>query len=264
MTFSKFSTKRFFLDEISAIAEITQRLLDQSSKGRVFLLVLGMSGCGKSSLVRAGMLPELIRPGVVKNVGCWRWAVLRPSEASNTLIEGLASALFREKTALPELTQLGYDVQRFAAFLRDAPTHAIPVIEAALTNVGQQFAHDTLRSKAPEARLILIIDQLEEIFTIGRFDAPQRAAFIRAISALSRSGLVWVIVTMRSDLYASCEEIEEFRALKSEDGQYDLSPPSVSEVGQIIRMPALAAGLEFEVHPRLTRNLMTPCRKKPP
>ena len=153
------------------------------------------------------------------------------------------------------MASLGYDVQRLADFLRDAPTHAIPLIEATLTNVAQQFAHDTLRSRAPEARLILVIDQLEEIFTIGRFDAAQRVAFIRAISALSRSGLVWVIATMRSDLYASCEEIEDFRALKAEDGQYDLSPPNVSEVGQIIRMPALAAGLEFQVHPTTHQKL---------
>ena len=99
--------QKIFFGRDLAIAEITQRLLDQSSKGRVFLLALGMSGCGKSSLVRAGVLPELMRPGVVKNVGCWRWTVLRPSEANGTLTEGLSSALFREKNALPELGEPG-------------------------------------------------------------------------------------------------------------------------------------------------------------
>ncbi|MGC1188093.1 MAG: AAA family ATPase [Candidatus Acidiferrales bacterium] len=247
--------QKIFFGRDLAIAEITNRLLEQSLRGRVFLLVLGMSGCGKSSLVRAGVLPELMRLGVANEVGCWRWAILRPSEASGTLTECLASALFTEKNALPELSQLGYDVQRFADFLRDAPAHAIPLIEAALAKVSRQFAHESLRSKPPEARLILVIDQLEEMFTIERFDAAQRAAFIGAISALSRSGLVWVVATMRSDLYASCAEIEGFRALKSDDGQYDLGAPGVSETGQIIRMPALAAGLSFESHPVTHRKL---------
>jgi WD40 repeat protein len=247
--------QNIFFGRDLAVAEISHRLIEQSTRGRVFLIVLGMSGCGKSSLVRAGVLPELMRPGVVNEVGCWRWAVLRPSEASGTLTECLASALFTEKTALPELAQLGYDPKSFADFLDAAPTHAIPLLEAALTKVAQQFAQDTLRSKTPEARLILVIDQLEEIFTIERFDAAQRAAFIGAISAFSRSSLVWVITTMRSDLYAHCADIEGFQALKADDGQYDLSPPGVSEIGQIIRMPALAAGLEFESNPTTHQKL---------
>jgi WD40 repeat protein len=232
-----------------AIAEITSRLLEQSSRGRAFLVVLGMSGCGKSSLVRAGVLAELMRPGVVENVGCWRWAIMRPSEASGTLTECLASVLYSDKNALPELADLGYDVQQFAALLQDAPTHAIPLVEAALARAARLFAQESLRSQTPEARLILVIDQLEEMFTVERFNAPQRYAFINAISALSRSGLAWVITTMRSDLYARCAEIDELRALKSDNGQYDLMPPSVAEIGQIIRMPAIAAGLEFESHP---------------
>jgi WD40 repeat protein len=247
--------QKIFFGRDLAIVEISQRLIEQSQRGRVFLTLLGMSGCGKSSLVRAGVIPELTRPGVVQAVGCWRWAILRPSESSGTLIDGLASALFSEKSALPELARLGYDATRLAALLQDAPTHAIPLIEAGLNQAAQQFAADNLREKPPVARFILVIDQLEEIFTIERFDASQRAAFISAISTLSRSGLVWVIATMRSDLYGRCAEMEAFRTLKSDDGQYDLSPPSVSEIGQIIRMPAMAAGLQFEVHPVTRQKL---------
>jgi len=247
--------EKIFFGRDLAIAEITERMIEQSSRGRVFLIVLGMSGCGKSSLVRAGVLPELMRPGVVKEIGCWRWAILRPSEAGGTLTEGLAAALLREGSALPELGQSGYDVQRLAKLLRDAPTHALPPLEAALGRAAEQLARETLRSKPPEARLILIIDQLEEMFTLERFDDAQRAAFIGGVSALSQSGLVWVIATMRSDLYGYCAEVEEFRALKGDDGQYDLIPPGVSEIGQIIRMPAMAAGLDYEVHPTTHEKL---------
>ena len=216
--------QNIFFGRDLAVAEITSRLLEQSSHGRVFLMVLGMSGCGKSSLVRAGVLPELMRPGVADGVVCWRWAILRPSEASGTLLECLANALFRDKNALPELSQLGYDPHSFAAFLAAAPAHTIPLVEAALARAAQQFAQGTLRSTPPEARFILVVDQLEEMFTSERFDPVQRDAFIGALSAFSRSGLVWVVTTMRTDLYFRCAEIDGLRALKSDDGQYRSEP----------------------------------------
>ena len=246
--------EKIFFGRDLAIAEITGRLIGQSSRGRVFLMVLGMSGCGKSSLVRAGVLPELMRPGVVPSVGCWRWAILRPGESAGTLLDGLAGALTGDK-ALPELIELGYSAPKLSACLREAPTHAVPLIEAALGQAAKKFAQETLRDRPPEARLILVIDQMEEAFTNERFDLAQRVASTQALTALSQSGLVWVIATVRSDLYHYYTESEAFRALRGDDGQYDLSPPTVSEIGQIIRLPAQAAGLEFEPHPRTHQRL---------
>src|SRR5262249_54976133 len=60
-------------------------------------------------------------------------------------------------------------------------------------------------------------------------------------------GLVWVIATMRSDFYPRCAEIPELQAMKEGAGQYDLAPPTFAEIGQMIRHPARAAGLRFEV-----------------
>ncbi|HTX64373.1 MAG TPA: hypothetical protein VMD31_01260 [Opitutaceae bacterium] len=246
--------EKIFFGRDLAIAEITGRLIEQSQRGRVFLMILGMSGCGKSSLVRAGVLPELMRPGVVAGVGCWRWAILRPGESSGTLLDGLAGALTGDR-ALPELVQLGYSAEKLSACLREAPTHAVPLIEAALGQAAKKYAQETLRGQAPEARLILVVDQMEEAFTNERFDLAQRVASTQALTALSRSGLVWVIATVRSDLYHYYTESEAFRALRGDDGQYDLSPPTVSEIGQLIRLPAQAAGLEFEPHPKTHQRL---------
>ena len=52
-----------------------------------------MSGVGKSSLVRAGVLPTITQPGVIEGVGLWRWCVFRPSDATGDLCDGLATAL---------------------------------------------------------------------------------------------------------------------------------------------------------------------------
>jgi hypothetical protein len=113
------------------IREITDRLMAQSGAGKVFLMILGMSGCGKSSLVRAGVLDALLQPGAVPGVDCWRWLILRPSEVQDDLVDGLAQGLLSSQ-ALPELEQLGYNTQQLLALLNEAPVHAIPLLDAAL------------------------------------------------------------------------------------------------------------------------------------
>ena len=54
---------------------------------------------------------------------------------------------------------------------------------------------------------------------------------------------------MRSDFYPRCVEIPELASLKEGAGQYDVLPPSFTEIGHMIRCPARAAGLRFEVEP---------------
>jgi eukaryotic-like serine/threonine-protein kinase len=243
----------FFGREL-ARREITDRLVAQSAGGRVFLMILGSSGCGKSSLVRAGVIPALQRPGLVPGIDCWRSVIVRPGEVSGTLLEGFAQSLFGQG-ALPELARLGYTPASFAGLLNEAPAHAIPSLEAALQRVAESVASEKLLSRGSRCRLIVVIDQLEEIFTLERCTAEERQRLFRAIAAFSRSGLAWVICTMRSDLYARCAEVEEIISLKGQEGQYDLSPPGIAEIGQMIRLPAKAAGLRFEQNPDTGKGL---------
>jgi hypothetical protein len=67
-----------------------------------FVLISAMSGVGKSSLVRAGILPLLVEPG--NGIALWRHATMRPSESAGDLFDGLAYALCAEE-ALPELVR---------------------------------------------------------------------------------------------------------------------------------------------------------------
>src|SRR5262249_9607287 len=74
------------------------RAVDQwkqaAALGTPFLLLIGASGAGKSSLARAGLVPRLTAPGVVPTVDFWRVAVMRPSEAPDGPIMSLAMRLF--------------------------------------------------------------------------------------------------------------------------------------------------------------------------
>ena len=71
------------------------------NEGSPYLLVVGASGSGKSSLVRAGVIPRLTTTGVVQGVDVWRIAVMRPGDSPAGPLAALASALMRDETSLP-------------------------------------------------------------------------------------------------------------------------------------------------------------------
>ena len=64
-----------FFGRTKAIGDVLEALRRQAANGCAFILVLGMSGGGKSSLARAGVMPMLTQPGVIEGVGMWRRAM---------------------------------------------------------------------------------------------------------------------------------------------------------------------------------------------
>ena len=70
---------------------------------RPFVMVVGASGSGKSSLVQAGVLPLLTQPGTIEGIGLWRRAVTRPGAGGGgDCFDALAAALL-EPAGLPAL-----------------------------------------------------------------------------------------------------------------------------------------------------------------
>jgi len=90
-----------------------------------------------------------------------------------------------------------------------------------------------------------VIDQLEELFTSG-FSPRVRQNYVSALAGLVRSGRVFVLATLRSDFYASYQEYPDLIELATPAGKFDLRPPAPYEIGNMIRLPAEAAGLHFE------------------
>ncbi|QTF94204.1 AAA family ATPase [Halomonas sp. BM-2019] len=238
-----------FFGRTRAIGELREALVHQAARGRAFVLVFGMSGCGKSSLVRAGLLPILTQPGVIEGVGLWRWCVFRPSDAAGGLCDGLARWLTAEGV-LPELSEAGASVEELAEAFRQAPEQAIPLLRMGLHRAAEAEGEREKLVRPPEPRLGVVIDQLEELFTLDWIDARERERFVALLSALAQSGPVWVIATMRSDFYHRCAELPVLTMLAGDAGQYHLLPPRPAEIGQMIRQPAQAAGLAFEVDPK--------------
>jgi streptogramin lyase len=229
-----------FFGRTRARNEVRELLASREARGCAFVIVLGASGSGKSSLIKAGVLPDLMLPGMIGLVALCRYAVMRPSDDVQDVFGALATALLSE-TALAELAGMRYTKDRLAALLREAPHQAVLPIEQGLA--AARRGSDL--TEIAQARLVLIVDQMEELFTSGIGEAD-RTAFVRALDSLSRCGLVWVLATMRSDFFDRLDESAALSLLADGDARYLLQPPGDAELGQIIRAPAHEAGLRFE------------------
>ncbi|TIS54323.1 MAG: hypothetical protein E5W91_27145 [Mesorhizobium sp.] len=237
----EFEDAELFFGRTRAIAACTARLEQQAASGTAFLLIYGMSGCGKSSLLRAGLLPSLTLHGAVAGISLWRRCLIRLSEGPDAFTV-LAAALLHE-AAVPELS-CEVTAAEFARLCRSTPDRALAMVRQALLK-----AAGPARS---QIRLLVAIDQLEELFTSERQPAT-REALVRFMAVLAASGLVWVIAAIRSDFFHRCGEVQGFSALKDGLASYELLPPTGTEIGQIIREPARVAGLRFEENAELGR-----------
>jgi tetratricopeptide (TPR) repeat protein len=241
-----------FFGRTKAVSDVLQALRNQAVEGRAFVLILGMSGGGKSSVVRAGVLPMLTQPGVIEGVALWRRAVFRPGDTPGDLFTGLASAILREH-GLPTLDADNEGPTALAGVLRDSPQSAVMLIKSALDQAAAQSAGG--KAGKLESRLALVVDQMEEMFTQEDVTSRDRKAFVHTLDVLARCGRIWIIGTLRSDFYPRLAELPVLGALKEGDGQYDLMPPVASEIGQMIRLPTRAAGLRFEEDPSSSERL---------
>ncbi len=241
-----------FFGRTAAVASMLAKLRMQAEKRKAFVLIVSMSGGGKSSLVRAGVLPLMVQPGVVGTATLWRHAVMRPSDGRGHPTRALVRALLLA-TMIDAKEENDLDIDESAVEL-EPPLDLARRICDRLDAIAA-IARDQSPVDASECHLALVVDQLEEVFSDERIAEQDRDSFFAAIDALARSGKVWVIATMRSDAYPRISEQPLLVALKEGEGQFDLLPPSLREIGQIIRFPAAAAGLRFEVRTSTAERL---------
>ena len=286
----------FFFGRTKIVGEVLDVLRQQVADKTPFVLVVGPEASGKTSLVRAGILPVLTQVGITEGDRFCRVALTRPSNGgAGDPFDALAAALLK-KSALPEFpdaaTHNGW--QNLATELREAPENTALRLRETLQYLSMQALDHFLGEQGfqvpprnPEARaelprqskpgrvdskvrLALVVDQLEELF-VGGFSPELQQKYIAALGALVKWRVAFVIATLRSDFYASFQKCCSPPALAVQNqpeltvrnidlgevlkGRFDLHSPGPQEIGEIIRLPAEAGGLRFELDPETGRNL---------
>lgn len=242
-----------FFGQDEALAKAMLQLTASAEAGLPFLLVLGASGSGKSSLVKAGIVPKLFVPRRIPGSAFLRRVVFRPSDAQGgeDLLHALARRLttqVSEQEGLSELIAHGQSVESLAAHLRNARAAPAYPFETALGEISVQARESGRMLEHESAKLVVVVDQLEELFANDRLASSERAQFIELLGGLVRSGRIWVVATMRKDFWHRADKTPELARLSEGNGRLELLPPGPAHLSQMIRRPAEAAGVNFEVH----------------
>lgn len=205
--------------------EIDQLLQQFVSPQVHFVAVVGVSGSGKSSLVKAGLLPRL-RSGIIGNAP-WADLIFKPGERGGNPYLALAFAI---KSVLEISSQTEQEIAR--ALQADA-------------SVAQKHLTELLAQHQPASELLIVVDQFEELFT--QTTADDRKGFLALLDHLVAQPHVRIIVTLRADFYArAIEEPSLARLLRRDRGTFPLDPPGMSAIHQMIIRPAEAAGVELQ------------------
>lgn len=211
--------------------QLTARLASLLAEQPV-LAVIGASGSGKSSLVRAGLIPalrrgELLDGGVFPPSGSSRWPIFLMTPTAHP-VDALAACLTRSSESVRAAAVLIED-------LRADPRSL------------ELFAHRLVDPAGSSSRVLVVVDQFEELFTQCR-DSAERQAFIDALLQPASRGagsLVSVVITLRADFYASCAQYPQLREALSR-WQVFIGPMDPTEVRRAIEEPARLGGWSFE------------------
>ncbi|MGP8034262.1 MAG: PQQ-binding-like beta-propeller repeat protein [Steroidobacteraceae bacterium] len=239
--------REIFFGRSQALSDLMSLLRDKETQATSganvtrSLLVQGMSGNGKSSLIRAGLLP-LLEGRALEGIGLWHQVVLKPSDRlENRPDTGIAGALAAALVkSIPAVAESYPDAALLAERLRNAPGEGAARLDGYL---AQEATRAGLR--ADQIRLVVFVDQLEELFERS-LEAADRAAFVAILYAFAREGRIWVISTIRSDFASRIEEYPDLLSLTGSGHLYILGPPQPDELADMIREPAQAAGLQWE------------------
>ncbi len=181
--FTEHDTRDFFgrellIDQLATAVETALTCEQKEGRQERLLAVLGPSGSGKSSVVMAGLLPRLRDGGVFNSQ---EWIYLDPVFPGAHPLEALAVSLAKQ---LPARSVISLHEDLASASARN-----LYLLGCQLMTSSQQ-------------RVVLIIDQFEELFTLMTDEAERRHFFELLVTALTEPrGPLFVILTLRADFY---------------------------------------------------------------
>lgn len=218
---------------------LTDELLEKVRSGN-FLAVLGASGSGKSSVVRAGLLYQLKLGHRLSGSDTWQLKIFRPG--INPL-QNLALAFVESELS---------DIDRASQLAK-----AEELIARGAVGLGQ------LITAAQTQRLVLVVDQFEEAFTQCQDITKRQQFFECVLGALQRDDKkLCLIITMRADFFSKCLE-QEYGGLakKIQEHLVTVTPMNREELETAIIKPAQQVNLAVE--PELVSQMIADVKNSP-
>lgn len=215
---------QFFFGRDKMIATLVDKVRERN-----FVIVVGNSGSGKSSLVRAGLIAKLHK-NIITDSADWEIALMRPHldplrELADLLIHRLD----------PELTPT-----RQLEVVRD---YANQLLKAELT-IQDDIAPALQKQLPSTPYFLLVVDQFEEIFD-PRINDELRQGFIDTLRNAYETGWFKIVLILRSDFYEFLLKHIPLAEL-ADQAQLNVLPMDTEERRAAIEQPALATGRRFE------------------
>ena len=221
--------------------DLVEKCLDRlrSDQDHRFLAVVGASGSGKSSLVRAGVIPAL-RAGRLPDSAAWPLVVFAPgARPTEAMASRLLPLIGRERTTLIDLVQK---------------------LESDLANL-HLLVEDILSDAPTTRRCVLVVDQFEEVFT--RASQHERDQFLGLINTAVglEAGRTLVIVTMRADFFDRLSGYPDLAVLFEQEHMVIATEMTPENLRQSIEGPAQVVGLAYDQG--LTDRILEDVRQQP-
>jgi energy-coupling factor transporter ATP-binding protein EcfA2 len=203
--------------------DVFTKMLVEAVQQQSLVAVIGPSGSGKSSVVLAGLIPQL------RSEQKWRIVTFRPGDRPfRNLAAKLVPLLetrMSETDQLLEINKLATGLQQGDLALRDVVTRILE------KNSGDRF--------------LLVVDQFEELYTLCR-DARERLLFLDSLlEAVNHTPNFTLVLTLRADFLGQALSYRPFGdALQYAD--LKLSPMNREELQAAVEQPAMMLGVTIE------------------
>lgn len=252
---SAYSSKesKVFFGRNALTRELITRITEQFKKRRPFTLVMGPSGSGKSSLVHAGLLPRLLDHKGTNGIRVFDYVSIDMADvnvdthSSHSLLNELAAQMLDWGNSEKGVFE-GYSVESLTNTLLHSPDDLVSRVKHwfKVEKFDENNTSSSVGTHVPYPCFALIIDRLEALLASATITEEAKLGVFELLEALSESNLFLVVLVCRNDFYPLVSHYSPLMKYKSRGAHVDIAAPTLSELAQIIKLPAVAAGLEWE------------------
>lgn len=224
----EFDQSSIFFGRKQQVYEVARRLVatDESYSALKNLILLGESGSGKSSFVKAGLLPFFCN----RKDSSYKYVIVNPSMFAGRVYDGILSLLldnFEFLNGHPFIEELRKGISEDTNF---------------------NYLSYELANNACKEDLIIYIDQLEELFSDVQITEEERNKVILLLRGFVKMRNISIFMSMRSDFYGCFSLYKGMSQIKDDCEVIDIPVMGISEIAEIIEAPARKACLKWEIN----------------